>query len=509
MSVETFHPKSLNPLLQDSATLDMLAECYGSIKTFCKVFFPEAFYLPFCEEHEKLFQLIDNREVTRGCCVSSRGFGKTTIVNMALPCHSIVFADRKYIVPVSCSSKQAEMQSENLKNELVCNEMIVKLFGPMKSNQFSKEQWVAANGVCIMPRGGGQQIRGLKYRNYRPDFIIVDDLESTEEVMSEEQRHKLKSWFMSDLMGSVNYHNKDNPPRILVIGNMLHERSLIADLSKDPMWTFVRATIVNEQNKSNWPEALSDKEIKKLMDSYRMQGQLETFYREYRALAIPVGETLFRVDMFKHYDESDEKLDANPNIENVLLVDIARTTKETSSYSCIVCVGVNTFDAKLYVRDLFMERVSPSALIDQVFDMAQRWNCRAIGVEEKGLHEHFMYPLKTEMVRRGRYYDIVVLPPYDKKENRIMQLENYYKRGQIFHNKAVCGPLEDQLLSFPRPEYWDAMDAFAYIVFMLEYGGRYFGSWQMGRHASVEEKQKQFKELKKKYMPPLSNWRRV
>jgi hypothetical protein len=40
----------------------------------------------------------------------------------------------------------------------------------------------------------------------------------------------------------------------------------------------------------------------------------------------------------------------------------------------------------------------------------------------------------------------------------------------------VCGPIEAQLLSFPRCKRFDAIDAEAYVVELLEHGERYFYS---------------------------------
>jgi hypothetical protein len=43
----------------------------------------------------------------------------------------------------------------------------------------------------------------------------------------------------------------------------------------------------------------------------------------------------------------------------------------------------------------------------------------------------------------------------------------------VYHNPTCCGPLEAQLMSYPRSKYLDVMDVFSYIVEMLELGERY------------------------------------
>ena len=93
-------------------------------------------------------------------------------------------------------------------------------------------------------------------------------------------------------------------------------------------------------------------------------------------------------------------------------------------------------------------------------------------------------PFTDAMIRRGKHYEIVELKArqgqgqYAKagrgKEGRIAGLVSYYRQGVVFHNSVNSGPLEQQLLSFPRSKRWDLMDAAAYIVEMLDIGNKFF-----------------------------------
>ena len=116
----------------------------------------------------------------------------------------------------------------------------------------------------------------------------------------------------------------------------------------------------------------------------------------------------------------------------------------------------------------------PDKLYNATFEMAKQFEARVIGIEVTSLHEFIVYPIKTEMMRQGLNYEIVELQARAKKEERIAQLVPLYRRGLIYHNESCCAPLEAQLLSFPRSKRFDCMDAFAYIVEMLEKGERYF-----------------------------------
>jgi hypothetical protein len=60
------------------------------------------------------------------------------------------------------------------------------------------------------------------------------------------------------------------------------------------------------------------------------------------------------------------------------------------------------------------------------------------------------------------------------KPQRVATLAPHYRHGYVHHNKAICGKLETQLLSFPRSKQWDVMDAAAYITKVMEMEQQYF-----------------------------------
>jgi len=224
----------VEPALKHNEDLqDVMVACYSSTKTSCKVLFPERFNLPFSTLHQEIFSILDDDSIQLAAIAAPRGFGKTSIVNMAYLAKKILFREKKFIVPISATATKAMMDTENLKKELLHNPMITELFGPMKSETFSKELWITQNDVMVLPRGAGQQVRGILHGHYRPDLIIGDDLENSESVMNEELRAKMKEWFFSDVCNSVN-RGLDNW-KIIVIGTILHEDSLLANLVSGEM----------------------------------------------------------------------------------------------------------------------------------------------------------------------------------------------------------------------------------------------------------------------------------
>jgi len=480
----------------------LMAQCYLSTKVTSKVIFPDRFYLPFSKLHDQIFDILDKGKSQKVLILAPRGFGKTSIMNLAYPAKNILFQDKKFIVPISATATQAEMQSENMKRELLTNSLITKMFQPVKSANFSKEMWITSTGTAVLPRGSGQQVRGILYGDNRPDLIICDDLENAESVKSEEQRKKTKDWFFDDVCNSINRASKDW--RIIVIGTLLHEDSLLANLADDPDWDTITLSICDESYKSNWPDFISDEGVLKLVENYRLHGMLDNFCREYMNKPISTETARFKQENFRQYTETDATFpDIRKKLENLVLFDPAKTLKPESADSAIVGVGIDLATPAIYVRDIVYGKFYPDQLYDEAFKMADKIGARVIGIEVTSLNEFIMYPIRTEMVKRGKFYELVELKARASKEERIAGLVPFYRMGYVLHNTACCAPLELQLISYPRSKRWDIMDALAYVVEMLDAGDRYFLPSEKDEDAI--EVEKEYEELEA--MEPMSGWR--
>lgn len=448
---------------------DIMARCYASTRTTAQVMFPDRITRPFTSAHQSLFDLIDDDSKQKVCIAAPRGFGKTTIDTIIHPAKRILFQEKKFIVPVSATSASALMQGENLKQELLSNVHIGNLFGPMKSDNFSKERWVTQNGIMVMPRGAGQQVRGILYGRHRPDLIIVDDLENSENVESDEQRAKLKNWFFSDLCNCVDRSRNDW--KIIYVGTVLHEDALLVNLLNDPEWDSVILEVCDDEFNAKFPDFMTSEQCKKLYEAYKKQGQQDTFFREYRNIPISTLDASFKPEYFKYYEEPKLNL---KNVRSAVIVDPAKTATMQSADSAIVGWGLDTGEHSMYFRDCVSGKFYPDELYDEMFKMLLRLKADILAVEVTSLNEFIVQPIKNEMRKRGIFPQFVELKARDKKQNRVAALAPFYRQGYVYHNQTCSTKLEQQLLTFPRSALWDVMDAAAYIVELMEMEGDYF-----------------------------------
>lgn len=497
----------------DSFVEDLLVECCRSTKVLAKTLMPERFSSPFSSYlHDPIFELIDSG-APRIAIAAPRGSGKTSL-SMAKAAQSILFRRRRFITWVSTSHDIATMQTENLKRELMTSPEIKKIFGAVKTRgaseldeSFSKKSWVGFDHALVLPRGCGQQVRGVLFASARPDLIIVDDLEHPEEIKSEELRLARKTWFWADLMKCTSRFDKNW--QVIYIDTLKHEDALLQDLLDSPDWESIRLEICDDNLEPTAPEIMSKAEIQAAHDEHERLGMLDVFYREFRNLPIATANASFKQQYFKYYSVEDIN---RKKLETVVIVDPAKTVNMNSAQSAVVGIGIDTSANALYVMDIDAQRFHPDELYAHAIEMVVRLNARVLAVEVTSLNEFITQPFKNELTRRGIFnVEFIELKARGgtqaaSKEQRVRALVPYYRQGLVWHNKEACHGLEAQLLAFPRSKLWDIMDAFAYIVELLDVGERYFESPAQEDDFDLDD-DPMLAEIE--YDLPVENWRCV
>jgi hypothetical protein len=464
---------------------DLLAHCVVDIKFTCKLLFPDIFYAPFSILHQQIFDLI-NSGYKKIAIAAPRGIGKTSIAR-TVAMRSILFRLQKFIVYISNSATSAEMQTENIKRDLISNQQIRKLFGNVKDvinkdtgidESFSKASWTAFGDTFILPRGSGQQVRGLNWANHRPELVIIDDLENKDEIRNEDNRKKLKDWFWSDLMKTEDRYSKGCI--FIYIDTIKHEDSLLVDLLESPEWASIQLSICDDNYKSYDPNYMTDEEVMAEVEEHRRLGTLDAFYMERMNVPISKEDAVFKSGYFRYFQDNFSSLKVGEDevkgsqLTHITLVDPARTVKLQSADSAVLTVAIDRTTRRIFVRDPFSGKVYPDELYDEMFRQVKLYGSFILGVDTVGLSNFVMQPLENECRIRGIHPMVIELPAKRSKEERVATLAPLYKQGYIYHNQINCGKLEGQLLGFPRSKLWDVMDCLAYITYVMDKHAIYF-----------------------------------
>jgi len=149
------------------------AAAEGDVLGWGKALMPDKFKLPFCRLHE---YLAAHRGDEMSALEAARGHAKTAIGCMLAPMFQALAEPGRFqhFLQVQATDDKALSVNSSIKMELEQNDLIRRLYGDQVGrDRWTNGQFVLRNGACFTAVGAGQSIRGINYRNRRPDNILV------------------------------------------------------------------------------------------------------------------------------------------------------------------------------------------------------------------------------------------------------------------------------------------------------------------------------------------------
>lgn len=499
----------------------LLSKCVHSTKLTGYTFFPEAYDAPFAPAHDRLLSTIDDPERGRRVLVcGGRGIGKSTLLSILVARH-IMFRLSSFILYISKSETMAALRTEAIKRMLVSNKIIRELpmFGDIRfrdpddvDESFSKSSWVARwpgdpdDGIIVMPRGAGQQVRGLLYGFRRPDLIIIDDLEDKETITNDNIRDANHSYVISDVCRCVKQTGKPNW-NIYYLDTLKHQDAVIARLMNSEGWEKMYLPVCDEGYKTAMDPFITQEMIDHDVKEAEANGTLDEYARECQCLAINPHGAKFQRSYFQRYDEDAPIEQGIPavaddiSIQSIVTCDPAKTTGDKSCKCAVVVWGIDRARRRFFVRDIHKAVMHPNDLYKKYFEFAKMYKAVVGGVEVTGLEEFIQWPMQNYMVEHGIYLPMVWCKARGKKENRAGMLHSIYANHQVWHNSTIARYIEVPLMSYPRCSEWDVLDAAAYLFEVMEQGKCYLG----GSDESDEDDLRAFQALDKEHFEDLDH----
>lgn len=369
-----------------------------------------------------------------------RGGAKSTLSEEAIALLAC-FREFANCIILGESEGRAVDRLRAIKHELEYNESLIELFGSMVGPTWTDKKVVLANGVCIQAFGRGQSMRGVKHLQARPDLVFGDDMEDDEAVATPEAQEKTERWWYSVVVPAL-----DPKARVRIAGTPLDPKALLVKLansfgpenvvkvpweSVDPETGARRAT---------WPDRFPLSFIDRTRGEFMRNGRGHDYVREYMCEAEDPASKAFHDSMLK----------VEPRVRAwqavYAMYDPARTVKKRSASTGVAIwswVG-----ARLVVWDAYGQTWLPDQIIDDIFRVNQEYRPIAIGVEEDGLNEFVLQPLRQEQVRRAEAIPLRALKAPRGKIDFIKSLQPFFKAGEVTFAKELPD-LRAQLLSFP------------------------------------------------------------
>ena len=166
--------------------------------------------------HREMFRITENENVATAVIVAFRGSAKSTIFTLSYSLWSILGSqNKKLVVILSQTQRQARQHLINLKRELEKNIRLSRDLGPFReeSDEWGGFSLVISNyGARISAASVEQSIRGIRHLQTRPDLIIADDVEDLQSVRTQEGRDKTYDFSGTFTSQAFNHTVETEPP---------------------------------------------------------------------------------------------------------------------------------------------------------------------------------------------------------------------------------------------------------------------------------------------------------
>jgi len=445
--------------------LNLLKEIFRrDLESFGQFFFKHHLRLATPNFHRELYKLYQNESIQRIGIAAPRSHAKSTITDLVFLAWSIVHNKSRFTLLVSDTYSQAALFLETVKAELESNELLRAFYGDLVTDKWSEGEIIAGN-TMIKAVGAGMKVRGLKFKESRPDLIIVDDLENDEMVESLERRDKLERWFNGALVPSM-----DKRGRLVMIGTILHYDSLLFKIISVDKYREFKKKLYRAINDDGplWPQHLNLVELEQIKQDYISKGQGYLFYQEYQNDPVSDENRKFKLEKFK-YDENEDELAAR-ELVTYITIDRAYSLDKTADATGIIVNSVDR-DNNWHIRLAERFKGTEKELIDKIFGLYMFFNPVKFGIEQKAFEYTIKPALEDEMRKRNIFFLVEQLKDLGKsKVVRIEGLVPRFETGSIFLKRDQV-ELVDELIKFPRGLHDDLIDALAYQLEIAVGGG--------------------------------------
>lgn len=405
--------------------------------------------------HGEIVRAFHDPAIIRLLVLAFRGGGKSTIAEETISLQASCKLFRNCVI--LCENQdRAKDRLTAIKYELMTNDDLNKIFGDPRGAVWGEAKIVMRNGVVIQAFGRGNEVRGMKHLDMRPDYLFCDDLEAKEHVRTPEARFETVRWLFSEVIPAC-----DKLVRIRMDATPLDRESLPMTLLRDKKWkSLVFPVKYKDQStgewRSIWPARFPMEKIDDTERDFQSKGLSHDFAREFMCMPEDPSRKVFTEGMFQVVPRMHVWQPA------FMAYDPARTTTERSSTTGW---AVWSWIAnRLVVWDGGAALWRPSDLSRHLFDTFLAYRPVYVGVEEDGLNDWLKEPLRNEMLRRGLVVPIKPMKAPQGKRSFIEGLQPFFSAKAVEFAKDLP-ELRAQFLNYPTGKI-DGPNALAYAIKM-------------------------------------------
>jgi phage terminase large subunit-like protein len=436
-----------------------------SLEKFAEVICSDAVTFNIADFHKEIYEVLGSND--RAVVAAPRGHAKSTIVSKIYPLWCALFKRRKDICIISDSESLAVEHLRYIKMSLESNQKILSLWGDLKSEKWTENHIIVRHRdgftTNIRAKGAGGQMRG-----FRPDCLILDDIENDTEVVSEEQREKLKNWLFKACINTLLPGGQ-----LFLIGTILHPLCVLKELlDSDNGWFKKCYTAyvdgIEDESHVLWPEMWSHEKLqarKKDIGSF-------AFYSEYMNNPRLNATGSIKMDQIRYWESLPDTLGIS------IAVDPAYCEDEKADYKVCAVVGADT-EGRRFLIEYIRTHAPLSDFIDSILNLYIKYKAHVtgVGIPSAGTEQAFLKSFMERSEKRRLYPPVVELKNsfvnatgrkiLNKTQRIVASLQPLFERGQYFIGKGQT-EVVNELIDLGSSRWDDIVDCLCYAEQIIQ-----------------------------------------
>jgi predicted phage terminase large subunit-like protein len=423
--------------------------------------------IPSAQFHIEAAKTILKERNLRGVFQWARGHAKSTHMNIFIPLWLKCQKEKQInvMVLVGKSEDNAQTLLSDVQSELQYNKRYSHDFGQQyNSGHWLDGEFVTKDGAAFFARGRGQSPRGLRYRDARPDYIVIDDLDDDELCQNEARVNKLTDWVKEALFGTFGASGG----RFIMVGNLISKNSVLANVSKIENVKVSKVNVYDKNGNPSWSEFWTPERI----EDRRMFMGYRAFEKEYMNNPITEG-AVFKNDWIRW-----KKLPDLHKYESIVAYcDPSFKGSTKNDYKAIKVWGKT--GTELHNIKNFVRQCSTAEMVRWFYDLHESFPDGVLCdyyIEANFLQDIILDEFTTEGNLRG--YQLPIRGDHRKKPDKFQRIESVsplWERGFVWYNEDLQKDRDtltgmEQLLAFEKGTrtHDDAPDADEGAIYILQ-----------------------------------------
>ena len=359
-----------------------------------------------------------------------RGHAKSTHFDIFMPLW-LMFQPKRlisFMVIVGKSEDSAIRLLSDIQAELQFNARIIADFGKQKKDvgDWQEGEFTAISGVHFLACGRGQSPRGLREREARPDYIVIDDLDDDELCRNERRIKEMTDWVKEALFGALDVGRG----RFIMVGNLISKNSVLANIAATKGVYVSEIKAVDKEGNPVWAEKWTREEARQYADfvGYRAWNK-EMMYN-------PIKDgTIFRHEWIRY----KKTLPLERYDMLVCYTDPSFKSTTANDYKASRFWG--KIGRELHLIDCYVRQDSVSGMVRWLYNLYEAIPPNVAVtflMEANFMQDIILDEFATEGDARG--YQLPIMPDKRKKPEKIARIEAVsplWERGFVFYNQDL------------------------------------------------------------------------